>query len=146
MKDYGEPWSRKPNEINTCPVFFIEDRKGYLIADFNRTEIKQRKLYKRAVDCVNALQGIPTESLPEVKKAWLAMQLWSKFGGFNHTQWFLAAPHMNSRSHGGVPNVHMFNAKYVVINELGIINTALEMREREADFGELNALLDSLPA
>ena len=99
---------------------------------------------ERREACVNALSGVPDAWLPDAKKAIVAMQLWAKFGGFSHTQWFLAAPHMNSREHGGVPNVQRFNAKYVVIDALGIINTALEMRALEADFGpELNALIDS---
>ena len=134
MTDYGEPWVIIKNESISPAFRTLKDRNGACPKD----------AMERSVDCVNALQGIPTESLGEVKKAWLAMQLWSKFGGFNHTQWFLAAPHMNSRSHGGVPNVQKFNAKYVVIDALGIINTALEMRALDADFGELNALLDSV--
>lgn len=82
-------------------------------ADMHPNDINKEELenftgnFKRAIQCYEACDGIPTESLGEVKKAWLAWEL--------------------SRS----TSEHTFNY-------------AVQRRKEGRDYGELNALLDSV--
>ena len=100
-KDYGERWRMGGlSAINRhgCPIDISE--------------------HARAVACVNALAGIPTESLPEVKKAWLAWKL---------VEWTI--------------KIDIYEP---IQNMQEVIDIALDFRKHGHDFGELNALLDSV--
>lgn len=111
-KDYGERWRMGLlSAINRhgCPIDASE--------------------HARAVACVNALAGIPTESLPEVKKAWLAANV-MRFIGVDMNGGYIRVGYQ----HEPVDSFFIDD----------IVNLAKKLRSRGADFGELNALLDSV--
>ena len=76
-----------------------------------------------------ALAGIPTESLPEVKKAWLAANV-MRFIGVDMNGGYIRVGYQ----HEPVDSFFIDD----------IVNLAKKLRSRGADFGELNALLDSI--
>jgi len=95
----------------------------------------------RADNCIRACDGIPTESLGEVKKAWLAWKIWEKFGAYCCLEDDIQdVPCLQTLDDGS--DYTRVNQKEV--NAEDVIATALIMRDGGADFGELNALIDSV--
>lgn len=121
--EYGEPWSNKNG--------FIENRDG---VDIDGT----RQSDTRAVACVNSLSGIPDSWLANraAAKALLCDYIRTNFleidkiGGFWASGLYLRHPQHFCISHGEE-----------VVD--GLLATALRLRSRGADFGELNQLIDS---
>ena len=85
---------------------------------------------EHAIACVNALQGIPTELLGEVKKAWVCSQVMGRFAGVDDNGAFIRVGYYSERPDG----FHLDD----------VLPCIFRMRSRGADFGELNALLDSV--
>jgi len=135
----------------------------YAVSKYNDGDIEQNGLFKLEVglycsDCfqtrreasqfvvdhLNALQGIPTESLPEVKKAWLVFTAMKKFG---RTQYFSATNHVGmylERCEHREPLGTFGSFGFPPSIEDRVISALKTMRDGGADFGELNALIDSV--
>jgi hypothetical protein len=108
MTDYGEPWVIIKNESISPAFRTLKDRNGACPKD----------AMERSVDCVNALQGIPTESLGEVKKAWLFYKM----------------------------QTHQFNTGKIEVSPDESVEAGIRLHERNREYfpPELTALLDSV--
>lgn len=120
----------------------VDDKGNWLTTyeDYSDFPQDHKDFIDRELSCVNALQGIPTESLGEVKKAWLAWKLISK-GWTGITMYRDFGLHIEGFHKG------MSDDEYEEIETMspdGVIASAIKCKEAGADFGELNALLDSV--
>jgi len=137
-KDDRENWRLRGPDHASHNDYFIE--LGGDIGD--RTHRQIGRIYEREdaeiiLASVNALQGIPTDQLGEVKKAWLFCKLQN---------------HMFDRDgramicgNGKVKDaVEIVEGGWICVGPDETIIAAKTLRSRGADFGELNALLDSV--
>lgn len=135
MKDYGEPVALKEfDEDGFYQGWAIVDKDGDIIETFDEyLDFPQdhKEFIDRSTACVNALQGIPTDQLGEVKKAWLAIQISELYLGRDYANYILEI----NGDKENVSNGFMCDR---------VIEAAFALRYRGADFGELNALIDSV--
>lgn len=129
----------KPCDKDDAPDFYLLCDANDLTVAGDWADGTENAYYALADirDRTNALQGIPTDQLGEVKKAWLFCKLQN---------------HMFDRDgramicgNGKVKDaVEIVEGGWICVGPDETIIAAKTLRSRGADFGELNALLDSV--